>query len=240
MSSPTARDIISGALRLLGVIASGEPLGASEATDGLSSLNDMIDSWSNENLMIPNKVREVFALTGGKQSYTMGTGGDFSSSRSMWIEKVLVQLNSGASTLELPVKILTKDQFAGIILKQTQSTYPLYVYAEGTNPLETLNFWPIPQQANNVVIYSAKALAQLTTLTTALALPPGYSRALRYNLALELASEYGRAVPETVLEIAMASRAVIKRVNTEPQYLQVDNALRANTSTFNWYTGEPT
>lgn len=235
----TGRDLVASALRLIGAVATGETPSANEATDGLAALNLMLDSWSNESLLIPNTVREVFPLTPGKQAYTIGTGGDFVTSRPIAIEQVLIQLSTVSPVLELPMKLLTEEEFAGIILKPLTSTFPLYGYAEGTYPLETLNVWPVPNVANNIVIYSAKALTQLT-LDTATSLPPGYERALKYNLALELAPEYGKTVSDAVVAIAVESKAVLKRKNTKPRYLRVDDALKAKPAVWNWMTGEPT
>lgn len=238
--SSTARDIVVGALRLLGASASGEALGAAEATDGLSAFNDMLDSWSTEKLLIPNKVREVFALIAGQSAYTIGTGGNFNTSRPTEVENALLQVTSSSPALEIPMKILTKDQYAGILLKTLQSTYPLYLYAEGTFPLETINVWPVPSGADNIVLYSSKQLANLTDINTALSLPPGYNRALRFNLAIELAPEYGKAASAEIVEIASQSKANIKRMNSKKKYLQVDEALRAKPAVWNWMTGEPT
>lgn len=237
----TAQDLISSALRLIGVQASGESLGANEATDGLSSLNDMLDSWSTNNLLIPNKVKEVFSLTPSKQAYTMGTSvsPDWNTARPMWIENVYVQQGAGSNTLDLPVQIYTKDQWASIPTKQTQTVYPTYCYPEGTYPNETLNFWPIPSTSESVVIYSAKALAHLG-LSTTISLPPGYNRALRYCLAVELAPEFGATIPEAVAAHAAASIADIKRVNHRPKFLIVDSALRGQKPGFDWRTGDPT
>lgn len=238
----TAQDLIASSLRLIGVLASGESLPADMATDGLASLNDMLDSWSTNNLLIPNKVREVFSITSSKQSYTMGSSGspDWSTSRPMWIENVLIQQGSGQGTVEFPVEMLTKDQWSDITTKQIQSTYPIYCYVEGTYPNETINFWPVPNTTDNVVIYSAKPLASLATLTTALSLPPGYQRAIRYSLAIELAPEYGKQIPESVAEKSAAAIADIKRINHRPKYLYVDDALRPSKRIWNWRNGEPT
>lgn len=236
----TAQDLIKSSLRLIGALASGESMSANEATDSLNTLNDLIDSWSTQNLLIPNKVREVFPLVVSQQAYQMGVGApDFNTARPMRIENALIQLTANSPVLEIPMKILTKDQFAGIILKGILSTYPLYMYAEGTFPLETINVWPIPNQGNNLVFYSWKPLANLSTFTTDVSLPPGYQRALRYALAIELAPEYGKQVPEVVAAIADESKANIKRMNWRPGYLRVDEALNAKPAVWNWMTGEP-
>lgn len=236
----TARELISAALRLLGAIAPGESLAASEAKDGLSALNLMLDSWSTESLMIYQTEIENFPFVVGKQTYSMGAGGDFDTARPVSIGNALVRIPSAGTNTELPIKVVTEDEWARIILKETASSIPTYLYMEGSYPLATLYIWPVPSVANELVLYSAKPLTKLTSLDSEISMPPGYERALKYNLAVELAPEFGRSVTPEVLGVAVDSKAALKRINSKPQYLEVDKALRASSPTWNWLTGEPT
>src|SRR5689334_6075004 len=111
-------------MRLIGALASGEALTSNESNDGLRSLNDLIDSWSTESLLIPNKVREVFPLVPGQQSYSMGSGGNFNTSRPLKIENALIQFTSTTPVSELPMKLLNKDEYANIIQKSLASSFP--------------------------------------------------------------------------------------------------------------------
>jgi hypothetical protein len=234
----TGSEIINSSLRIIGALATSEVPSAGEANDALNSLNDMIDSWSNENLMAYTKVREVFPLVSGQQTYTMGAGGNFNTSRAQRIENALIQPPNMSTALEIPMKILNKDQYAGILIKPLQSTFPLYIYAEGAYPLDNINVWPVPNTTCNIALYSWKTINNLT-LTTTLSLPPGYQRALRYNLAVDLAQEYGRMLSEDVKAIAIESKSVLKRKNTTPSYLRVDESLQSKSAVWNWMTGEP-
>lgn len=233
----TALDLICASLRSIGVLASGEAPSASEATDGLTALNNLIDSWSTQSMLIPNQIAETFPLVASQQTYTMGVGGNFNTSRPMSIIRANIQLTNESPVVELPMDILTMEQYAGIILKGTTSTFPLYLYNDNANPLANLSVWPVPTcSTNNLVLYSWKPLAELAALTTSIILPPGYMRALRYNLAIDLAPEYGRQVPEEVAAVAVQSLADIKRMNSRPRFLQVDDAVRASGGTYNWRT----
>jgi hypothetical protein len=59
----TALDIIKRALRLIGIVASGESVASDEAQDGLMSLNAMIDSWKAQGIdCYPNSSTMVYML----------------------------------------------------------------------------------------------------------------------------------------------------------------------------------
>jgi hypothetical protein len=239
--SLTAGQLIASSLRVIGVLASGETPTANEQNDALTAFNDLIDAWSTQQLLIPNKEREVFPLVASQQTYTMGTGGNFNTSRPQMIENALIQLAQNSPVLEIPMGVLTKEQYQAVILKTTTSTFPLYLYNDQAYPLSNINVWPVPNTAvNNLVLYSWKPLSTLSTINTALSLPPGYERALKFALAVELAPEYGKAIPDSVAILAVESKADIKRMNFKPYYLQVDQEIRAKPAVWNWMTGEPT
>lgn len=234
----TARDIIESSMRLLGVLATGEAAQASEASDALDSLNDMLDSWSNENFVVNAVTAEEFTLTAGQSSYTMGTGGDFNTTRPLEIIKALLQEQGSSPKFELPMRIVTPKEYASITVKDTDSTIPTYIYKEGTYPLETLKLYPVPSEANKLVLYTLKPLTTFTNLSTDASFPPGYLRALKYNLAMEIGPEYGKEASASVVQIAMESKAEIKRQNFRPQISGCDNGTLRDGAVFNWLTGE--
>jgi len=234
----TVCDLIKGSLRLIGALATGETPPAEETSDALMVLNQMIDSWSTENLIIANQVREVFPLVAGTSAYTMGVGGDFNTARPIDFLRVLIQDSAASPAYELPMEVLTAEQFSKITAKQTQGTTPSCVYAEGTTPLETLNLYPVPSVAKNIVIYSAKPINQFTSINNSIDLPPGYLKALRYNLAVELAPEYGKESSPSIINGAIESKENIKRQNIRPRYLSCDKATLSRQSWFNYRTGQ--
>jgi len=234
----TGREFISASMRLLGVLASGETPSANETADGLGALNRMLSSWSTESLLINARVREVFPLISGQSAYTMGPSGNFNTTRPLNIDNALIRLAGTSPQVETPLLILNLDQWSGITLKDLDSNIPIYLYAEGTSPLETLNIWPVPSATHELVLYSWKALTSFASANTDVSFPPGYEEALIYNLAVRLAPEFGKTVTAEVATIANDSKANIKRMNERPLYLQVDAALMPHGRPFNWLTGE--
>lgn len=235
----TARDLIYGSLRLLDVIAEGETPSAQAQTDAFNILGDMLDDWSNQSLLRFPPIVENFNYVPGQQSYQMGTNGtpDFSTPRPQAIEQALTQIVGTNPANQIPIEIVNQQQWADIVVKTVQSSLPLKLWIQDTFPNMTLNFWPVPNIANQVVLFSHKPFTAIANVTSTISFPPGWAKALRYNLAIELAPEYGRSPSETVVAMAIESKAGIKRQNTKPLLMKTD-VFRSGPGAFNWITGE--
>jgi len=221
----SALQIVSSALRLIGVIASGESIDISTANDSLTAFNQMLDSWNSDRLAIFTTGFQDFPLVLGKQTYTMGGGGDFDVARPPRIDGMSAMLlDNPANPIEVPIMMYTVEQWQlQMPVKQVDSSFPQVCYDDGGFPLRSLSFWPIPiNEINAVRIYSWQPLSVTSTLNTALAFPPGYSEAFRYNLAIRLAAEFATAVPAAVAQIAMESLARVKSMNNPELNLRSD------------------
>lgn len=201
----TARSIIKRALLKNGVLTKNESPSGDEASDGLESLNDLIGSWSNDSLLIYARVSESFPLVSGQSSYTIGSGGDFDTSRPLQILTAFTRIGS----IDYEIDIINDTAFDGITQKDISSSIPEVLYYDASNPLATITIYPVPT-TGTLHIRSEKQLTEFTTLDTDVDLPPGWDRALIYNLALELASEYGQPADQVTYEIAMDSLSKIK------------------------------
>lgn len=222
----TALDLITSAARLINVVASGETLPLSEANDGLFVLNDMIDSWNAQRLAIFTTRSEDFPLILGQQSYTMGPGGDFDTARPARIDAMsaILLYPDPNNPIEEPITMFSvQDWQTQVPIKKVNSSWPQICYDDGGFPLRTLNFWPIPnnQPNNKVRIYSWQALAA-QTLAAQVSFPPGYKKALRYNLAVDLAAEFSAPVPAVVAAEAISSLAIVKSINCPPLQMRSD------------------
>ncbi len=244
-------DVISSALRLIGVLAAGETPDAGSASDALIVFNDMVDSWQAQRLMIYQVVRLVFNLS-NKQVYTYGLANpatnptpDFNSPRPAAIERMgIINLNNPQQPLELPLQYLTVAQWQEIPVKNITSALPQYCWDDNGFPFRNLSFWPVPNVPLQVAIYPWVALGQPATLTTLISFPPGYAKCFRYNLAVDLAAEYPLAPPQvvaTVAAIAQESMRVVKAMNQPILDLRCDPAVTAGVELglYNWISDMP-
>lgn len=230
----TGRDWVASSLRKIGVLGTGESMDASQATEGLATLNQMLESWSIEGLVIHAITSEApLTLTPSDGTVTMGTSGNITT-RPVSIEKALIR--SGTTDYP-PLRLLSLAEFAAIPDKSTQSEIPSALYDDGGYPQRTLTLYPVPSAANSLVLFTKRQLTQIATLDTEISLPPGYERALVYNGAIDLAPEYGRAVSAEVAKIADESKAAIKRANHKPSYLRCDDVPAGSQGIYNIMTG---
>jgi len=65
-------DIISRALKDIGALESGETPTPDAAQDAFDMMNDLIDQWSNEDMMVFNITEIVFPVIAGQVQYTIG------------------------------------------------------------------------------------------------------------------------------------------------------------------------
>lgn len=221
----TVRDLINGSMRLIGALASGETASAEEAAEALESLNGMIEGWNLERLMTYAIERIDHTLTAGQQNYTIGVGGDINVPRPLRINEAYIKIPGTGPNLELPVQIVTDEEWAGITLKSTSSSIPWAMLNGNEYPLSVLSLWPVPDTANGLVLYVWSQINGFASINDTIVLPPGYLKALRYNLATELAPEYGAQISPAVAAIANDAKADIKRLNLPTMYMSFDDAL---------------
>jgi hypothetical protein len=237
----TSNDLIASSLRLIGVLASGEVPSAAEANDAFNILNQMLDSWNTERLAIFTVQRQVVVPATLKQAYTVGVGGDFNIPRPPRIDRIgVISLQNSSEPLELPVELLTDVGWEAIPVKNISSSLPLKVWNDLGYPLMTLSFWPIPNVEINFALYTWTALTQFPDLVTDQEFPPGYLKALRYNLAVDLAPEFGvQQVPQVVVAQAAESKGKIKALNQPLLDMVCDTALvNQRGGRYNWLTDQ--
>lgn len=223
MPAVVASDLIAQALRLAGITASGEVPDANETRDALAVLNDLIESWSTEGLTIPATFDQTFPVTAGQATYTVGPSGTWAGTRPVDISSAFARFSGVDYFIEITHD---SDRFNAISLKSQQSITPMIMLWNGTFPNATVNLWPTPAQTGvQITLTAPQPHAAVADVATTISLPPGYSKALRYCLACELAPEYGVALSPAIVETAKAAKGAIKRANSDPPELQIDEAI---------------
>ena len=236
MATYTAGEQINRALRLLGILAEGETPSAATSQDCLMALNQMIDSWNTERLSVFSTQDQVFNWPVGEISRTLGPTGDFVGNRPVYFDDATYYRDPGTN-VSFGIKFINQQQYDGIAVKTVTSTYPQVIFVNMTFPDVQMFIYPRPTRLLEWHFISVEELSQPASLSTELHFPPGYMRAFTYNLAMELAPEFGVEPSPQVQRIAMTSKRNLKRVNNPDDVMALPYAIVATRQRFNIYTG---
>jgi len=232
----SAGDIINGSLRLLGMLAEGETPSAETSADALSAMNQMIESWNTERLSVFSTQDQVFTWPASTISRTLGPTGDFVGNRPILIDDA-TYFKDASTGISYGIKIINQQQYDGIAVKTVTSTYPQVLWINMSYPDIEMYVYPVPTRALEWHFISVEELSRPATLATSLTFPPGYLRAFRYNLAVELAPEFGVEPSPTVVRIAMTSKRNLKRINNPDDLMSIPYSIVGTRQRFNIYAG---
>ncbi len=236
--------IVYMALRIAGVLAApGRGYSGSEFGDGLDALNALVGSWNTEMGTIPAFIRALWPLAAGQAQYSIGPGAvDFDTVRPPKIERASIIILSGGNLIERPIRVITFEEWQRIPLKATASNIPRKVYYDRASPIGTLNIYETPNDSTaQLGLYTATTLADIPDDVTPFTLPPGYLRALAYNLATDLAPRYPDRsnLSQLAIDTAIQSKASIMALNARSPRMRSDgdHGGGAGAGMYNWLVG---
>ena len=230
----TAAELINGSLRLLGVLAEGEEPSVAVMQDSIMAMNQMIQSWDTERLSVFSTQDQVFTWPAYTMSRTIGPTGDFVGNRPIEVDDA-TYFKDPSSGLSFGIKIINQQQYDGIAFKTVTSTYPQVMWINNTFPDMEITVYPVPIKALEWHIISVETLNEVSSVATDIYFPPGYLRAFRYNLACELAPEFGVEPSPQVQRIAMTSKRNLKRINFPGDLMAIPYPIVATRQRYNIY-----
>ena len=236
MTTYSCYDQIVGALRLLGVLAEGETPSSETANDALFALQQMIDSWDTERLAVFSTQDQVFSWPSGERERSLGPTGDFVGLRPVLLDDS-TYFRDPQTNVSYGIKFINQQQYNGIAVKTVTSTYPQVIFTNMTYPNIEMVIYPVPLRLLEWHFISVEKLTQPATLATTILFPPGYLRAFRYNLACELAPEFGVEPSTQVQRIAMYSKRNLKRINNPDDIMALPYSIVGTRQRYNIYAG---
>lgn len=232
----TTEQMIGGAMRLIGALAAGETMEAADADDALRAFNEMVESWNTERLSVFTTQDQVFSWPSGQATRSIGPTGNFVGERPITLDDAtyFVDPGTGISYNIVPVN---QEQYNSIALKTAQSTFPQWIWLNEAYPDAKMTVFPVPSRTLTWQMVSVLPLTGSASLSTPLVFPPGYIRAFRFNLACELAPEFGVEPPPQVKRVAIASKRNLRRINDPMDLLGMPPAILRQSRRFNIYAG---
>lgn len=232
----TASELINGALRLIGQLAEGETPSFETSNDALVAMNQMLDSWSIERLSVYATTTQSFSWPAGQATRTLGPTGNFIGTRPIMLDDSTYFKTSAG--LSYGIAMINEQQYNAIADKAATASFPQVLFVDADNPDVSLTVYPVPTQTLTWYFVSVAPLTQPATLATTLAFPPGYLRAFRYNLACEIAPEFGVEPAPRVVRIADVSKRNLKRINAPKDIMSLPAGIfYTGNSRWNIYTG---
>lgn len=260
----TVRELLNGAHRLLNLTDSGNVLPEAVYQDNLPALNQMLDSWYTERLSVFCTEDQTYDWPAGERIRTLGPSGDFTLLLGTQVPEPIGTQNDNFIALEddnpgqtyrpvllddstyfrdpttnvsYGIRFINELQYNNIAVKTVTSTFPQVMFINMTFPNITLHVYPVPSRVMEFHFISVQPLANPTTLESSLFFPPGYLRAFRYNLALELAPEFGVEPASDVRRIAMVSKRDLKRINNPRDVMAMPYSVIARRNRYNIFAG---
>lgn len=235
MATYTVDQLINRALRLLGVLAEGESPSAETSADAFMAFVQMIDSWNTERLSVFSTMDQIFTWPAGEKTRTLGPTGDFVGQRPITVDDSTYYKYNNIS---YNIQIINQDQYNSIALKSTTTTLPSVMWINESFPDVEITIYPVPTGDLEFHFVSVEPLTEPADINQDLLMPPGYLRAFVYNLALELAPEFGVSPSADVRRVAMVSKRNIKRINNPEDVMSFSAAILGRPGWFNVYSGE--
>ena len=202
----TARDLILGAYKSLGILGEGSTASAQMITDAVDVFNETIDSDNTDRLLLYQTQEESFSLTGA-QSYTIGSGGAWNTTRPEHIERAWHRVDG----IDYPVDIYTAERWAGLVQKELEEDWPEVLYYERSSPLGKIWVYPVAT-GRTLYFQSLKQLSEVDA-DTSIVIPPGYRMYYRAILAVRLAPLFNTDPSPIVVQDASRGMRRIKAAN---------------------------
>lgn len=225
-SISTPNDIIQLALKHTGVVGVGQTALPEDTNDAFNLTNMMLSQWNRKRWLIWNLVTTSLVSTGA-QSYTVGPGGDYDIPRPDRLESAFFRQNN--ITPNMPDYVLeiiqSREDYNRISLKNL-TAFPQYIFYDAAFPIGAVYPWPLPQQnIYSVHITTKNVIAQFTSLSQQISLPPEHFAAIFYNLCARLRPGYQLPPDQTIVAMAKESLNVIRGANTQIPRLQMPGGL---------------
>lgn len=206
----TANTIIEGALSKLGLFGPGDAVDAESASDCLVILNQMVDSWNLPSWTLYGTTEVTATVAASTASVTIGPSMTLNVTRPVRIEAGCFSRIGG---VDYPLDFVSEAEFNSISLKTITGFAPEWGFYDPGAATGTIKLYPQPGASCELHIIVLSQLSQFADLVTDYTLPQGYEKALVYNLALDIAPNFEREAPPSVVAQAGNTLRMLKRSN---------------------------
>lgn len=200
----------------------------------------MIAQWARKRWLMWHLL-DVFKVSIGAMSYTVGIGGDFNTPRPDRLEAAFFRqiVPSQPNQIDYPLNLIeSRETYNNIALKSLK-TFPTNIFYDAAYPLGVIYPWPVPQATIYEIHLTVKdTLTQFTTLTQAINMPPEFIAALKFNLAIRLRQAYTLPPDPVLIGLAKDSLSVIRGANAQIPNLTMPSDLIRGGLSYNVFSDQ--
>lgn len=232
----TYGDVVTDALRELGVINAVDPARSEDLALGLLRVNRILDNWTADGRAVYAQSIYTLTLVPSQQPHTLGPAGDLVMTKR---PDRLVMANLVVAGVRSPVSVRDAQWWMSLSTPTQTGSEPTDLYYEPAWPLGNVYLYPVPTVANTLEFLAQIDLAGTTVdENTAVSLPPGYLDALVLTLSESLAPSMRVPVQPETARKAMEARGRAFGNNTRiPKLATRDIGMPGGGGGFNYLTG---
>lgn len=188
----TARDMVTQAMREIGVLASGEQPTSDELSDGIFRLNSLLKSYAAKGL-------NLWRDTDGAVDFAAGE-----SSKAIPEAVAVMDARVATGGYERLLYPLESDDYAVLPNKGTIGAPTSYVVNRAVSGI-SIQLWPVPPAETTIRYRYARITNDVVEPSDPVDVPQMFQEAVWKALAVRLAPTFGqvRADPQTVQMVAM-------------------------------------
>lgn len=192
----TARQLIDSALRKLGVLIQGESATTTQDTEAILALNILLKQFFTLGMPFYREyTHTITPLVAGTSAYNISP--DITSPLGAVYNVYEAFLRNTTTQIDIPLKVISREEYYSLTDK-TQQGVPVQVAISHDGLQAYLYLTPDSTTASSstVLLYGYKQNDTIVDATDVLAMPQEWLRAVVYNLAVDLAPEYGVSIED--------------------------------------------
>jgi hypothetical protein len=182
-------EIISAALRKLGVLSGGSSPETYQVTNGTEALNALVKRLEADGMPLWSIKSYTFTTVAGDADYPIGPTQTYVAPKPLKIFQAW--RNQDTSYSNIPLNIYTNYNYDLLPLVNSSGT-PVNLYYQPFREYGMVNLWPKPSDSTTSITIRYQApFEDMTNATDDLDFPSEWTDAVIYLLAVSLAPEYG-------------------------------------------------
>ena len=177
--------LITGALRLAGVIAQGETPSALQISDAATTLNMMVKAWMADGMPLWCIRTVTIIPVAGQNTYTYNTP--------KLLKPIQAWNRQTSSQVDIPMRMISRQEY-NILGNKSTTGNPIQLFFNPNLSSTEIKLFPTPDStaaAQNVIYIVAQVPYQdFDSATDTPDFPQEWYEAIKYGLAVRLAGEY--------------------------------------------------